>query len=569
MRRFFREQVRPYLGLQLEIGVCMVALVILELVDPLILRSIIDRALGDGDRGLLVMLVGLLLALMVFRIGFRVISVWLYSYSGLRILFDFRQKLFEHIENLSPYTLGSDRAGDLLSRLTSDIDLLQRAAAHTFVKAVQDILTIVGILGVLFWLDARLTLLLLLVYPVLVLLLLGVNSRVRTEGMRARVAMGNLYAFLEERLGAIRLIQEYRRQKAEARAHVGVSRPVISSNLALSVWASAQISLADVMTTSAFVLVFLVGGNKVLGGSLSLGSLVAFYTLATRLYRPLSLLIDVNVDLQVARASLMRVYEVLDRIPEIQDSAGAVPLAEPAGSIELQGVDLTWPDGTVALRDIDLTVSTGQHLALVGPSGGGKSTLAALIARYLDPGSGCVKLGGQDLRDVTLATLRRTVGLVPQETQLYHDTLGANLRLAKPRATDEELIAALRAASLDEFLSGLPESLETVVGEDGMRLSGGERQRLALARALLKSPEIHILDEATSALDSRTERDVLTRFFEAAKGRTVLTIAHRLETVVAADCIIVIAGGRIVERGTHTELMGLDGLYRELHHARQ
>ncbi|MEN8007978.1 MAG: ABC transporter ATP-binding protein [Candidatus Krumholzibacteriota bacterium] len=565
VRRFFRERVRPYLGLQVEIGFCMVALVVLELVDPLILKAIIDRALGDGDRGLLILLAGLLALIMVFRIGFRIISVWLYSYSGLRILYDFRQKVFEHIEKLSPYTLRADRSGDTLSRLTSDIDLLQRAAANTFVKAIQDVLTIAGLLAVLFWLDARMALLLLIVYPLLIILLRWINGRVRREGMRARVAMGGLYSFLEERLGAIRLIQEHRREKAEARAHLRASRPVISSNLALSVWASGQISLADVMTTAAFVLVFLVGGFKVLGGNMSLGTLVAFYTLATRLYRPLSQLIDINVDLQVARASLTRVYELLDREPEIQNHPEAMPLETGGGGVELRGVGLTWPDGTIALRDVDLVVHPGQRVALVGPSGGGKSTMAALMARYLDPHRGDVRIDGQDLRRATLDSVRRTVGLVPQETQLYHDSLRANLQLARPRATDEELMAVLKGASLEEFLDGLPEGLDTVVGEEGMRLSGGERQRLALARAMLKAPAIHILDEATSALDARTEREVLHRFFEAARDRTVIMIAHRLSTVMDADLIVVMSGGRIAATGTHADLLTMNGLYRELH----
>lgn len=564
VRRFFRERVRPYLGLQIEIGACLFVLVLLELVDPLILRAIIDRALGDGDSGLLLALVGLLLVIMVFRMCFRLLSVWLFSYSGLRIVFDFRQRAFEHVARLSPYALRGEHAGDTLSRLTSDIDVLQRAAAHTITRAAQDVMTIAGILLVLLWLDPRLTLLLLLVYPLLVLVLLRINGRVRREGMRARVAMGGLYTFLEERLGAVRLIQEYRRQKSEARRHVGVSRPVISSNLALSVWAAGQISLADLMTTSAFVVVFLVGGHHVLGGQLSLGTLVAFYTLATRLYRPISLLIDVNVDLQVARAALARVYELLDRRPDIEDRPGAVALSAPAGGLELSGVGLTWPDGTRVLDNVSLTVAPGQRVAVVGSSGGGKSTLAALMSRFLDPQQGTVALDGHDLRGVTLASLRQVVGLVPQETQLFHDTLAANLRLARPRATDDELRTALHAACLDEFLAGLPAGLDTLVGEEGLRLSGGERQRLALARALLKRPRIYILDEATSALDPRTERELLARFAAATAGCTVVVIAHRLTTVTEVDRIFVVGNGRLLETGTHAELHARGGAYRAL-----
>lgn len=564
VRRFFRERVKPYLGLQAEIGVCVIALVVLELVDPLILRAIIDNALGDGDGRLLVSLVGLLLVIMAFRVAFRVFSVWLFSYSGLRIVFDFRQKAFEHVARLSPYALRADHQGDTMARLTADVDVLQRAAAHTVTRAAQDLLTIVGILAVLAWLDLRLTLILLAVYPLLVLLLLRINDRVRREGMRARVAMGGLYTFLEERLGAIRLIQEYRRAKAEARRHVGVSRPVISSNLALSVWAAGQISLADIMTTAAFAVVFLVGGHQVLGGQLSIGTLVAFYTLATRLYRPISMLIDVNVDLQVARAALARVYELLDRRPDIEDAVGASPLPSVRGGFALSGVGLTWPDGTRVLDDVSLTVAPGQRVAIVGASGGGKSTLAALLARFLDPSSGVVSLDGHDLRGVTVDSLRQAVGLVPQETQLFHDTLAANLRMARPRASDDELLDALRAACLEDFFAGLPEGLNTLVGEEGLRLSGGERQRLALARALLKAPRAYILDESTSALDPRTERELLARFAAATVGCTVIVIAHRLTTVVDMDRIFVVGAGRLLEEGTHAELHARGGVYREL-----
>jgi len=557
VRRFFREQVRPYLALQAEIGLCMGALVVLELLDPLVLRAIIDRALGDGDAALLAGLCGLLLAVMVFRIGFRVISVWLYSYSGLRILFDFRHRVFRHVEELSPYALRADRAGDTLARVTSDIDVLQRAAAHTFTKAVQDLLTIAGIVALLLWLDTRLTLLLLAVYPVLVFVLVRLNRRVHAESERARDAVGGLYAFLEERLGAIRVIQEFRRQRAEAGLHVRASRPVISSNLALSVWASGQISLADTMTTAAFVLVFLVGGRQVLGGHLSLGTLVAFYTLATRLQRPVALLIDVNVDLQMARAALARVYELLDREPDVRDRPGAAAVAREAvrGEIAVERVGLTWPDGTTALRGVTIGVPAGGHLALVGPSGGGKSTLAAVLARFLDPQAGRVTLDGRDLRDLTLASLRSAIALVPQETQLFHASIADNLRVARRAATDEDLWAVLRVASLEGFVAGLPDGLGTEVGEEGLRLSGGERQRLALARALLKDPRVIILDEATSALDPPTERAVLEGLRRAARGRTLVTVAHRLATVTDADLIAFVAEGRIVAVGKHAELL--------------
>ena len=564
VRRFLREQVRPYFGLQAEIAFCLLVGVVLSLVDPLILRTIIDRALGDGDLSLLVVLVLVLVGVLIFRVGFRLLSVWLYSYSGLRILFDFRQRVFEHMERLSPYFFRGERVGDILSRMTSDIDVLQQAAAHSVVNAAQDLLTILGIIALLFWLDVKLTLALILVYPVLLFILARINTRLRAEGLRSREAMAGLFSFLEERISNVRLVQEFMREKAEAAVHVRVSRPWITSNLALSVVSAGQISIADVMATGAFILVFLLGGMRVLDASLSLGSLVAFYTLASRLYRPVSGLIDVNIDLQVARASLSRVYELLDTEPEVREHTGAAEPATVRGAIELAGVGLVWPGGTRGLTQVSLSVSPGEVVALVGPSGSGKSTLAALIARYLDPQDGTISIDGLDVREWKLRSLHRAVGVVPQETQLFHDTIAGNLRLARPDATDSDLFAALEAAELGEFLSGLPDGLETVVGEQGLRLSGGERQRLALARQLLKAPYVHVLDEATSALDPRTERKVLDGYFESARGRTIVLIAHRLTSVANADRIFVLNEGRLVESGTHGELYERRGLYRTL-----
>ncbi|MEW6745145.1 MAG: ABC transporter ATP-binding protein [Planctomycetota bacterium] len=565
IRRFFRTFVWPYAGLQAEIALCLIVSVALNLVDPLVLRAIIDRALGDGDYPLLVLLVSILGGVLLFRVAFRLLTVWLYSYSGLRILFDFRQRVFEHVEHLSLYFFRGERIGDILARLTTDIDVLQRAAAHTLVNAVQDLLTIAGIVAVLLWLDPLLTLVLVVVYPVLVLILARINRRLRDEGARARDSIGDLYSFLEERLAGMRLIQEFLRQRAEARRHVGVSRPWIDSNLTLSVIGAGQVSLVDLMTTGAFILVFLLGGARALAGELSLGSLVAFYTLATRLHRPISGLIDINIDIQVARASLGRVFELLDMEPEVQEARDAEVPARIEGAIRLHGVSMNWPDGTRALDGVDLEIAPGQVVALVGPSGGGKSTLAALVARYLDPQRGEVAIDGLNVRRWKLKALHRAVGLVPQETQLFHDTLAANLRMARPKAADAELLEALEAAGLGDFVRTLPEGLQTKVGEQGLRLSGGERQRLALARALLKAPAIQILDEATSALDPRTERLVLQWFFEKVKGRTVILIAHRLTSITVADRIHVISEGRLVESGTHMELYALGGLYRTLY----
>ncbi len=564
--RFFREFVRPRIGLQLEIGICLVAGTLLRLVDPLVLKAIIDRALGDRDVRLLVALVGVMSVVLVFRVAFHLLTVWLTSYAGLRILLDVRRRLFEHVLRLTPYFFRGERAGDILARLTADVDVLHRTAAQSLVNAARDVLTIAGILVLLAWLDLPLALAFVAAYPLLFVLLVRLNRRLREEGRNAREAMGDLYSFLEERLGAVRLVQQYRRETVEARRHVAVSRPWIRANLALSLLGALQYAFADVAATGSFLVVFLGGGARVLAGRLTLGGLVAFYTLATRLFRPVSGLIGLNVDLQVARASLARIFELLDPPPGVREAADAIVPDHPEGTVAVEDVEVTWPDGTRGLAGASLAVSPGEVVALVGPSGSGKSTLVSLLPRFRDPDRGRVTLSGLDVRRWRLRALRRAVTVVPQEIHLLHDTLAANLRLARPGATDRELLAALAECGLREFLAQLPEGLDTVVGQHGMRLSGGERQRLALARAILCDPLVYVLDEATSALDPRTEREVLGNFLARARraGRTVILVAHRLTTVTGADRILVMDRGRIVETGTHGELLAAGGLYRAL-----
>jgi ATP-binding cassette, subfamily B, bacterial len=564
VRRFLREHVAPYWLLQAQIFLCVLVQVVLELADPLILRSLIDRGLGDGDLEAVGRLVALLVGALAFRVAFRIVSTWLHSYGGLRVMFDLRRRAYEHVQGLSPYFLRGEHFGDVLARLTSDVDVLQRSAVYTVVGAVQHVLTIVGIWIVLLFLDVRLAGILALVYPLLALTLWLLNHRMRVESENARESVGKLYAFLEERLGAVRLIQEYRRERAQAKRLVGVSRPWIRSNLRLSIFGSMQTSAADVMLSMAPVLVFLFGGARVVEGTLSIGTLIAFYTLAARLHRPVSLLVDIHIELQSARAALRRVYHLIDLVPWIVERPDASAPSPVLGRIAFESVDFAW-GSTSILRGIDARIEPGERIAIVGASGSGKSTLAALASRFLDPSNGAVSLDGLDVRRWKLGELRRAIGVVPQEAQIFHDTLRANLKLAAPRASDAELHAALDAMQLGPFVAALPDGLDTEVGEAGLRLSGGERQRLALARALLAAPRVLILDEATSALDARTERAVLDALRERLATRTVLMIAHRLTSVQDCDRILVMRDGRLVEVGTHAELHAQGGVYRELY----
>ncbi|HVS19125.1 MAG TPA: ABC transporter ATP-binding protein, partial [Planctomycetota bacterium] len=476
--RFLVEAVRPYWGLQLEILFCLVVGVVLSLADPLLLRVLIDRALGDGDAQLLYTLSGVLLGVLVFRTAFRLLSVGLTSYAGLRILFDLRRRVFEHVQRLSLDVLRGERTGDVLARMTSDIDVLQRAAAHTVVTATQDVFTIAAVLAALWWLDPTSTLVLLGLFPVLALALRAIQARMREESRLARRSIGDLFGFLEERLAAIGLVQAHRRERAQARAHVRVSRPWIAHNLRLSVLGAWQVSLTDAMTTLALIAVFLFGGLRAIRGELSLGSLVAYYTLAGRLVRPIAGLVDVHVDLAVAGAALQRVYELLDRPTGLADGARTLDRARVVGGLRLRGVEVVLGN-TRVLDGVDLAIEGGSRVALVGPSGGGKSTLASLLVRARDPARGRVELDGVDLREYRLADLRHVLGHVPQDAPLLDGTLAENLRLARRNASEDELFAALERCGLADLVRELPDGLATRVGAGGQALSGGERQRLA------------------------------------------------------------------------------------------
>ncbi len=563
-RRFLREHVAPYWLLQAQIAVCVLVQVALELVDPLILRAVIDHAIGDGDFELLVLLSCLLAGSLLFRVAFRVVSTWLYSYGGLRVLFDLRRRAYERVQDLSPYELSGERRGDVLARLTSDVDVLQRAAVYTIVHGVQHVLVIAGVWTVLVLLDARLAGLLALLYPALAALLWVLNRSLRSESEAARESVGQLYEFLDERIGAVRLIQQFRRQRAQLKRLVSISRAWIRSHLKLSVLASMQVSLADVMLSAAPILVFLFGGARVLEGTLSIGALIAFYTLAGRLHRPVSLLIDINVELHSARAALRRVYELIDQDGGLREPAHPQAPSQVRGEFVLEHVDFRWAEQRV-LSDVSLRIAAGERIALVGASGSGKSTLAALLSRFLDPAGGAVRLDGVELRQWPLARLRRAVGVAPQEPQLFHTSLRDNLLLAAPHASDAELRAVLECVQLGAFVDASAEGLDTPVGEGGLRLSGGERQRVALARVLLARPDVLVLDEATSALDPRTERLVLANVIERMRGHTLVMVAHRLTSIQDCDRIFVLEGGRLVESGAHEQLHAQGGVYRELY----
>ncbi|MCO5988320.1 ABC transporter ATP-binding protein/permease [Actinoallomurus spadix] len=596
---------RPYVReLVLFLALNAVAAVIV-VANPLLLKSIIDRGIVPHRTGIVITLAsavaGLALVEALIGLGQR----WYSARIGEGLIYDLRTQVFDHVQRMPVAFFMRAQTGSLVSRLNSDVIGAQRALTTTLSSVVSNVISLILVLVTMFVLSWQVTLVALVLLPIFIFPAKWVGRRLQKisrEQMQLDAEMSSLMTERFNVAGAM-LAKLYGRPEEESAGFADRARRVRDIGVTSAMYGRVFFTALTLVASLATAMVYGVGGSLVVDGSFQLGTLVALATLLTRMYGPLTALSNVHVDVMTALVSFDRVFEVLDLAPMVDEKPGARPLPErpapepasPGGpadpdlsgapAIEFDDVVFSYPAAAEVslaslesiartdtapsrevLHGVSFRAAPGTMTALVGPSGAGKTTITQLVSRLYDVTEGAVRIGGQDVRDTTLASLRDTVGVVTQDAHLFHDSIRANLVYARPGATDEELAEALRAAQIWDLVESMPDGLDTVVGDRGYRLSGGEKQRLAIARLLLKAPSVVVLDEATAHLDSESEAAVQRALRTALAGRTSIVIAHRLSTIREADQILVIDDGRVAERGRHDELLAHDGLYSELYH---
>jgi subfamily B ATP-binding cassette protein MsbA len=534
-------------------------------VKNIIIQLHLDSLLLKKDMEMFLLLPIAIILLFLFKGVFEYGQAYLMNYVGLRIVADIREKLYNHLQTLSLSFFTKTPTGILISRITNDVNLIQGSVSNTITGLVKDAFTVIGLIGVVIYRDWKLALMALLIFSLVIIPIKEFGKRLRKFSRKSQQRMGSITTFLHETITGNRIVKAFNMEDYEKRRFAQENNRFFKIVFKRAKIRALSHPLMELLGGIAVAIIIWVGGYRVIQGELTPGAFFSFMTALFMLYAPIRDLNKVNLEVQEGMAAAIRVFELLDTTPEIKEEEEAIPLPPVSKGVDFQNITFKYGEETV-LKDISLRVNMGEVIALVGMSGAGKTSLVNLLPRFYDVEKGQILIDGHDIRKVTFKSLRDQIALVTQQTILFNDTIRNNIAYGNIHCcSDQEIIEAAKAAYAHDFIIKLPEGYNTLIGEQGVKLSGGERQRLSVARALLKNAPILILDEATSSLDSDSETEVQKALDQLMKGRTVFVIAHRLSTIRNAHRIIVLSDGHVVEQGTHTELIALDGEYRRLY----
>lgn len=559
------EYLWPYWRVLLIAIVCMLFVAASNLILPWVIKDVVDRVLMDKDVYMLYWVIAAILIVFLIRgittFGHR----FLMGYIGQRVITDLRYSLYKHLQKLSISYYDKRRTGEIMSNLTNDIAALQSAIVENFVSLVQEGLMFIGSFISMVYLQWKLTILCLVIVPLVTGTIRFFGRKLHNSGRTVQEKLADVTSMLQETIQGVRIIRSFNRTDFEIQRFQSVNESNFNATVRTIRQQSQMTPFVEFFSAFAVTAIIWYGGMSVINGVMTSGELIAFLMYAINLANPVKRVAEAVGNIQKSLAAADRVFHILDTRPDTIEKENAKELVINDGCVKFKHVKFHYNEGHPILEDFDFTAQAGKTIAIVGPSGAGKTTVANILPRFYDVTGGAVYIDGVDIRDVTLSSLREQIGMVPQDTMLFNTTIKDNILYGRLDATDEEIWEAVRAANAEEFIKALPQGLQTMAGDRGVVLSGGQRQRISIARAILKNPKILILDEATSALDTESEKVVQDALDKLMIGRTAFVIAHRLSTIKHADHILVLNNGRIEEQGTHEELISRHGLYYELY----